>query len=351
MLRALSFVFSNTPHWHRHTADKWACPAVTPYHYYCGLRRSLAEQGAAREQWQHVNTPRFDGLAATFFAIHQHETERDFSAVAFDGVDRLERGPAGGDDVIDDDHIVARFEVALDLFARAMALRLFADGENLQRLGRVFGGGGHADGEGNRVGTERHAADGVDLEVLGMDFRAHGMPAEIADEIGTERIERGDAAIDVEIALFAGGEGEGSGPDGFFEQEFFQGGGGGEHAGGFEMRSAGASADLPWARIVVDSPLVSRLSTRHAHGMESHEWFENTDEGKVYYRANYIGTRWTIMTTTQKRDPTWTDIKPVPEPIWRELRDLVWKKYQRKRCPWERVADLDRLLGDEPSPK
>jgi hypothetical protein len=117
------------------------------------------------------------------------------------------------------------------------------------------------------------------------------------------------------------------------------------------MRSAGASADLPWARIVVDSPLVSRPTARHAHGMESHEWFENTDEGKVYYRANYIGTRWTIMTTTQKRDPTWTDIKPVPEPIWRELRDLVWKKYQRKRCPWERVADLDRLLGDEPSPK
>jgi hypothetical protein len=99
------------------------------------------------------------------------------------------------------------------------------------------------------------------------------------------------------------------------------------------------------------SPLVSQAATRHAPGMESHEWFENTDEGKVYYRANYIGTRWTIMTTMQKRDPTWTDIKPVPEAIWRELRELVWKKYQRKRCPWERVADLDKMLGDDPPAK
>jgi hypothetical protein len=85
--------------------------------------------------------------------------------------------------------------------------------------------------------------------------------------------------------------------------------------------------------------------------MESHEWFENTAEGKVYYRANFIGGRWTIMTTTQKRDPVWTDIQPVPAEVWRELRDIVWKKYQRKRCPWERVAELDRILGDEPPPR
>jgi hypothetical protein len=97
----------------------------------------------------------------------------------------------------------------------------------------------------------------------------------------------------------------------------------------------------------MDSPLVSPVGAGHAPVMESHEWFENTDEGKVYYRANYIGTRWTIMTTMQKRNPTWTDIKPVPVEIWRELRDLVWKKYQRKRCPWERVADIDRIIGDE----
>lgn len=86
--------------------------------------------------------------------------------------------------------------------------------------------------------------------------------------------------------------------------------------------------------------------------MESHEWNENTDEGKVYYRANYyLSGKWTIMTTMQKRNPTWTDMTPPPEHVLRELRDIVWKKYQRKRLPWERVAELDRLLGDEPLPK
>ena len=49
--------------------------------------------------------------------------------------------------------------------------------------------------------------------------------------------------------------------------------------------------------------LFPRRAGRQAAGMESHEWFENTDEGKVYYRANYIGNRWTIMTTMQKRNP------------------------------------------------
>lgn len=95
-------------------------------------------------------------------------------------------------------------------------------------------------------------------------------------------------------------------------------------------------------------PLVSLLSRYHARAMESHEWFENTDDGKIYYRANFIGGRWTIMTTTQKRDPIWTDLQAIPDEVWRELRDIVWKKYQRKRCPWERVADLDRILGDPP---
>ena len=83
--------------------------------------------------------------------------------------------------------------------------------------------------------------------------------------------------------------------------------------------------------------------------MESHEWSENTDEGKRFYRGNFQGGRWTILTTQQKRDPVWDKVEQPSEDIWRELRDIVWKKYQRKRCPWERVAELDRMLGDTPA--
>ena len=41
MLRALGFAFTSASHSHRHTADKWARPAVTPYRpqpQSCGLR-------------------------------------------------------------------------------------------------------------------------------------------------------------------------------------------------------------------------------------------------------------------------------------------------------------------------
>lgn len=81
--------------------------------------------------------------------------------------------------------------------------------------------------------------------------------------------------------------------------------------------------------------------------MERHEWSEQTDEGKVFYRANYRNRgRWTIMTTMQKRNPTWTDLDPVPEEVWRTLRELVFNKYQRKRLPWERVTEIDAMLGE-----
>jgi hypothetical protein len=83
--------------------------------------------------------------------------------------------------------------------------------------------------------------------------------------------------------------------------------------------------------------------------MESHEWWEQTEEGKVYYRANYIGGRWTIMTTTMKRNPVWEDLREIPSEVWRELREIVFNKYQRKRLPWDRVAEIDRILGAAPS--
>lgn len=84
--------------------------------------------------------------------------------------------------------------------------------------------------------------------------------------------------------------------------------------------------------------------------MESHEWHENTDEGKRYYRANFQAGRWSILTTTQKRNPSWDRLDSPPVGVWEELRDIVWKKYQRKRCPWDRVAALDRILGRDSSP-
>jgi hypothetical protein len=80
--------------------------------------------------------------------------------------------------------------------------------------------------------------------------------------------------------------------------------------------------------------------------MESHEWNERTEEGKRFYRANFHANKWQIMTTL-KSDPDWQHIEEPSEALWRELRDIIWKKYQRKRCPWERVTSIDHILGDD----
>lgn len=80
--------------------------------------------------------------------------------------------------------------------------------------------------------------------------------------------------------------------------------------------------------------------------MESHEWNEQTDEGKRYFRGNFHAKRWTILTTL-KHEPEWEKLEEPAEEVWRSLRDVVWKKYQRKRCPWERVAGIDKILGDD----
>lgn len=84
--------------------------------------------------------------------------------------------------------------------------------------------------------------------------------------------------------------------------------------------------------------------------MESHEWRERTEEGLRFYRANYHAGRWTFLKTL-KTDPDWETVDPVPEELWRELRDILWRKYQRKRCPWKYIEDIDKLLGDAPYEK
>jgi hypothetical protein len=80
--------------------------------------------------------------------------------------------------------------------------------------------------------------------------------------------------------------------------------------------------------------------------MESHEWNEQTEEGKRFYRGNFHGSKWKILTTL-KTDPDWEVLEEPSEEVWRALRDIVWKKYQRKRCPWDRVSSIDKILGDD----
>jgi hypothetical protein len=81
--------------------------------------------------------------------------------------------------------------------------------------------------------------------------------------------------------------------------------------------------------------------------MEQHRWRERTDDGLRFFRADHHAGRWTIWSQL-KGDPDWTRHDPIPDELWRTLRDVLWRKYQRRRCPWEMVDAIDRLL--EPPP-
>ena len=77
-----------------------------------------------------------------------------------------------------------------------------------------------------------------------------------------------------------------------------------------------------------------------------HEWRSATPEGvRREIRAEKFGGRWRIQARI-KGEETWTyyDV-PLLEDL-AELRDVLWRKYQRKRLPHEDVEAIERLITE-----
>lgn len=83
--------------------------------------------------------------------------------------------------------------------------------------------------------------------------------------------------------------------------------------------------------------------------MERHEWSERTEEGKRFFRVNRVLGKWQFLTTL-KTDPDWESIESPSEELWRELRDVLWRRYQRKKCPWKFIEEIDKILGEDSTP-
>lgn len=162
----------------------------------------------------------FDDFFGAFLAVDEDEDKGDFAAFGFDGVHSFDGGTAGGGGVFNEDDGVAGLEVAFDALAGAVFFGFLADGEHLE--GRPLAGGFHGDGEGDGVGAHGHASDGDGFLGELRDFFGNGGVADFADEDGSAAIHGADAAVDVKIALFAGGEGEITGADGFFLKDGFE---------------------------------------------------------------------------------------------------------------------------------
>ena len=80
-----------------------------------------------------------------------------------------------------------------------------------------------------------------------------------------------------------------------------------------------------------------------------HIWTEKDEEGrKREVRVTKFGGVWKFQAKVQGED-RWTYYeRPLLEDL-REARDVIFRKYQRRRASAEDVAALDRLLRDYPA--
>ncbi|MEQ1859087.1 MAG: hypothetical protein ABMA13_04060 [Chthoniobacteraceae bacterium] len=75
-----------------------------------------------------------------------------------------------------------------------------------------------------------------------------------------------------------------------------------------------------------------------------HEWKSTTAEGeKREIRAEKFGGRWRLQAKL-KSEETWTYFdNPTIEDL-AELREVLWRKYQRKKLPHEDLTTVERMI-------
>jgi hypothetical protein len=75
-----------------------------------------------------------------------------------------------------------------------------------------------------------------------------------------------------------------------------------------------------------------------------HEWHERLEDGRKQYIRAYWDSREWLFRVAHPDGETWMPLEnPAPE-RWLELRDLLFRKYQRKKLPWKYVEQLDKKL-------
>ena len=78
--------------------------------------------------------------------------------------------------------------------------------------------------------------------------------------------------------------------------------------------------------------------------MTKHEWRDRTPEGEhIYYRAILHAGRWEFFSTL-KSDPEWNKQEAFPIEVMEDLRDLLWRKHQRKKLPLKHVEQIDEMI-------
>ena len=85
------------------------------------------------------------------------------------------------------------------------------------------------------------------------------------------------------------------------------------------------------------------------HKHQPHEWHENRTKeeggGKIYKRARWDWRDWKFSFLVPEVE-RWQPIENPGIPEFLELRDVLFRKYQRKRVPFKFVEQVDQILKD-----
>jgi hypothetical protein len=75
-----------------------------------------------------------------------------------------------------------------------------------------------------------------------------------------------------------------------------------------------------------------------------HEWHENREDGKKrYFRAHWNSRNWQFR-KTEPEDEDWVAVEKPSAQLWLDLRDVLFRKYQRKRVPYKLLITVDAIL-------
>ncbi len=81
--------------------------------------------------------------------------------------------------------------------------------------------------------------------------------------------------------------------------------------------------------------------------MKLHDWRERTDTGENrLWRATKHGGRWAFMSRLQRSEDDWTRHETMRVEDLRQLREVLFNKYQRRRLPWEDVVTIDQMIEE-----
>ena len=78
-----------------------------------------------------------------------------------------------------------------------------------------------------------------------------------------------------------------------------------------------------------------------------HVWKTVTEQGdKREVRAEKFGGRWRIQAKLAHEEK-WTYYDAPLRDDLIQLREILWRKYQRKHLAWEDVAAIDKLIEEQ----